>query len=683
MPQKLDVITSRDISLNASIDVGDIIKKMAALDVIQRPGAATYATIRGFRPPVEPGRINPEVTVLINGRPSGTQNLALFDPNSIERIEILKGAAGAIYGSSTMGGLINIITKQSKGKVSGQVFGGYGSFKTAEAGFSIGGNILPKLDFNFSGTYYNRNDDIRFGNGNLFRKLLGSEEVELFPSTGTVKEFDTAYDGSRRNGTKMNYRTNSLRIGYQLSDNWRIDISGATLSGPGIESSGDLRTMDTQQGYANRFFNTADVSVKGVMGKHELLVKGYLMKEENSTFNNYNGTTVILPVPTYQRSEGIVEWKGIQLQDVFALNATTKIIAGADYNEATSQTRAWAQAVAAEGFAVSEKAPSSPYSYVKTLAPFAQLYLTALNGKLVINPSLRYDFIDFGIVATPLFQNLTPKKEQNNFFSPSLGLQYNITDHLALHSNVGRAFRFAQAFEMAGYFEEYITGNKVRITAGNPALKNEQSVTWDAGIKYNHKAFSFDITYFQTHVKNRIKQIALPEKVGQTHTDGRTIDRYLTYTNADEAQMRGLELEGSYDVSKRIRLFANLTHLIKAVDITKGKPDEIRNIRNVAPLNVGYGIQYSHKAWQTRLSGRYISKRYGQDFGHQNTALRGAYMNFPRYMTADLVTSYTVARQHTISLRISNITDENYYETRGYNMPGRSVGLRYTYLINQ
>lgn len=682
LPQKLDVITSRDITLNPSIDVGDILKKMAALDVIQRPGAATYATIRGFRPPVEPGRINPEVTVLINGRQSGTQNLALFDPNSIERIEVLKGAAGAIYGSSTMGGLINIITKQSKGKVSGQVYGGFGSFKTAEAGFAVGGNILPKLDFNFSGTYYNRNDDIRFGNGNIFRKLLGSEEVELFPATGPVKEFDTAYDGKRRNGTKMNYRSNSLRIGYQLNDNWRIDVSGATFSGPGIESSGDLRTMDSQQGYANRFFNTADISVKGIIGNHALSVMGYLMKEENSTFNNYNGTTVILPVPTYQRSEGIVEWKGIQLQDVVTLRSNIRIIAGADYNEATSQTRAWAQGTAAEGFPVSERAPSSPYSYVKTLAPFAQLYLTALKDKLVINPSVRYDFINFGIVATPLFQNLTPRKEQNDFFSPSLGLQYNITENLALHSNAGRAFRFAQAFEMAGYFEEYITGNKVRITTGNPSLKNEQSATWDAGIKYRQATFTIDITWFQTHVKNRIKQIALPEKVGQTHADGRSIDRYLTYTNADEAQMRGLELDGSYDVTKHLRLFANLTHLIKAVDITKGKPDEIRKIRNVAPLNIGYGLQYTRKTWQARLSGRYLSKRYGQDFGHLNTTLRGAYMNFPRYMTLDLVASYTVAAQHMVSLRISNVTDENYYETRGYNMPGRSIGLRYTYLIN-
>jgi vitamin B12 transporter len=691
LPQKLTIIGSNDIIMNPGNDVGELIKKMGALDVIQRPNVATYATIRGFRPPVEPGRINPEVTVLLNGRPSGTQNLALFDPNSIERIEILKGAAGAIYGSSAMGGIINIITKKTKGKVSGNVYGGYGSFETSEMGFAAGGNITSKIDFNLSGTFVDRNADFRFGKGNVFRKMLGSEQVELFPISGTVKEFDTAYDGQKRNGTQMGYRTNSLRIGYQISDKWRVAISGASFLGRGLESSGDLRTLDAQQGSANRMYNTADLSVKGTIKNHQLWLMGYWMKEENSTFNNYNGTTLITPSPTYQRSEGIVQWKGSQLQDVFTIGRFTKFIAGFDYNEATSRARAWNQGTAAQNFAVTEKAPSSPWSYVKTFAPFAQAHITILNEKLIVNPSVRYDFINFGIASTPLFQNLIPKKESNRFFSPSLGLQYNIIDELAAHANIGRAFRFAQAFEIAGYAEEYMADNKVRITTGNPDLKNEQNVTYDAGIKYNNSknGYSFDITYFSTHVENRVRQIAVPEKTGETNSDGRIIDRYLTYTNADKANIRGLEFEGSFDfgVLKNnrygLRVFTNITHLMKAVDISKGNettPDVISRIRNVAPLNIGYGFEYDNlKTFSLRLSGRYLSKRYAQDFGNLNPALNGAFMEYPRYMVLDLTANYTITRQHMLSLRISNLSDENYYEARGYNMPGRFTGFRYTF----
>ena len=693
-PQKLEVITKKDIEMTPSLDVGDILKKIAALDVIQRPGVATDATIRGFRPTVEPGKINPEVTVLINGRQSGTQNLALFDPNSIERIEILKGAAGAIYGSSAMGGIINIITKQSKGKVSGNVFGGYGSFETSEMGYSVGGNITPKLDFDFSGTFFDRNDGFKIGDGNFFRQALASNEVELFPTSGTVKEDDSAFDGQTRNGTRMNYRSNSLRVGYQINDNWRIDLNGNSFSGRGIESSGDLRLIDKAQGYANRFFTNGDIAIKGNIQKHSLTFRGFLTHEENSTFNNYNGSTfnllTIVPSPTFQASEGIVEWKGFQLQDAIKINQNTKILVGVDYSEANSKTKSWNQANAAGNFVVTPRSPFSPYSYVKTFAPFAQAHLTTLNGKLIINPSMRYDFIHFGILETPLFLNLTPKNEKNNFFSPSLALQYNLTKNLALHTNAGRAFRFASAFEIAGYIETLFPGNKVRISTGNPNLKNEESFTADFGVKYNNnKGLNFDVTYFDTRVKNRVRQVTVPGKVGQTHTNGMIIDQYQIYENADEAKIQGLEVGGAYDFSalknglNGFTVFANFNHLIKAVDYTNGKgliPDAEVRIRNVAPLTLGYGIEYdNHKSFSVRLGGRYVSKRYGQDFGNLTPALRGAFMEFPRYMTLDLTANYTIAKKHILSARISNLTDENFYETRGFNMPGRSSTLRYTY----
>jgi vitamin B12 transporter len=693
LPQKVDIVTARDIERNPSLDVGDILKKMAALDVIQRPNVATYATIRGFRPPVEPGRINPEVSVLINGRQSGTQNLALFDPNSIERVEVLKGAAGAIYGSSTMGGLINIITKQSRGGVRGQVFGGYGSFRTSELGVAVGGNVTPKLDFDFSATYFDRSADFRFGRGNLFRGLLGSDEVTLYPAgKPEVTEKDTMFDGQQRNGTQMSYLANTLRVGYQLSQAWRVDVSGNMFTGRGLESSGDLRSLDAASGASNRFFRNGDVALKGNVGKHALAVVGYMTHEENSTFNNFAGSTgAFTPSPTFQRSEGIVAWSGVQAQDAITLNPNARFIVGFDYNEATSRTRAWDQANAAANFRVTERAPFTPFSFVNTLAPFAQAYLTLLNEKLIVNPSVRYDVINFGIEPTPLFVGLKPRQERNTFFSPNLGLQYNFSPNLALSGNIGRAFRFAQAFEIAGYFEEFLANNRVRITEGNNDLKNEQSLTWDLGLKYNdrQRGLNLGATYFSTSVQNRVRQVPVPERVGLTHTDGRIIDRFLTYTNADEARIEGLELEAAYDFGAKadyrysLRVFANATHLIRAEDITRAlgtTPESVQRIRNVAPLNLGFGIDYDpHRNWSVRLSGRYLSKRFGQDFGHLNTALRGAFMDFPAYLLLDLVVNYNLTPQNGLSLRVNNLTDENYYETRGFNLPGRAVNVRYTY----
>jgi vitamin B12 transporter len=46
-------------------------------------------------------------------------------------------------------------------------------------------------------------------------------------------------------------------------------------------------------------------------------------------------------------------------------------------------------------------------------------------------------------------------------------------------------------------------------------------------------------------------------------------------------------------------------------------------------------------------------------------------------MVVDLGAAYKFAQKHTISLLINNITDENYYEKRGFNLQGRNLSVRY------
>ncbi len=53
----------------------------------------------------------------IHGDVGGQNDLGLIDPQNIERIEIVKGAASALYGSDAIAGVINIITKKHKGNI--------------------------------------------------------------------------------------------------------------------------------------------------------------------------------------------------------------------------------------------------------------------------------------------------------------------------------------------------------------------------------------------------------------------------------------------------------------------------------------------------------------------------------------------------------------------------------------
>ncbi len=76
--------------MTPSADLTDIVRKTAAVDVIQYPNLSSGIGIRGFRPQFS--GLNQRTLLLIDGRPAGATNLSQINLNGIERIEVLKGA---------------------------------------------------------------------------------------------------------------------------------------------------------------------------------------------------------------------------------------------------------------------------------------------------------------------------------------------------------------------------------------------------------------------------------------------------------------------------------------------------------------------------------------------------------------------------------------------------------------
>jgi len=110
----LSVITSDDIRAQQALTVEEVLRDVPGLDVVQSGsrGATTSVFIRGSD--------SDQVLVLIDGVEvnsvtSGGFNFAHLTTESVERIEVLRGAGGALYGSRAIGGVINIITKKGEG----------------------------------------------------------------------------------------------------------------------------------------------------------------------------------------------------------------------------------------------------------------------------------------------------------------------------------------------------------------------------------------------------------------------------------------------------------------------------------------------------------------------------------------------------------------------------------------
>jgi vitamin B12 transporter len=145
----ITVITASELARTGKTTVLEALRDLAGLSILQNggPGAAASVSIRGA---------NTEHTlVLLDGlelndpiNPSRSCDLAHLTLTQVERLEILRGPQGPLYGSDALGGVINIITREGQGRprfsLAGSA-GGYGTYG-AEAGFS---GAWGRADYSF------------------------------------------------------------------------------------------------------------------------------------------------------------------------------------------------------------------------------------------------------------------------------------------------------------------------------------------------------------------------------------------------------------------------------------------------------------------------------------------------------------------------------------------------------
>ncbi len=134
------VITAEDIERNQYRTVAEALRRQTGLSVIRSggPGKQTSVFSRG-------GESN-HTLVLIDGveigdpgAPDGGIDFAHVLTQDVERIEVLYGSQGVLYGSDAIGAVINVVTRRGEGPPEGSAFVEGGSFATLNGGAGLRG----------------------------------------------------------------------------------------------------------------------------------------------------------------------------------------------------------------------------------------------------------------------------------------------------------------------------------------------------------------------------------------------------------------------------------------------------------------------------------------------------------------------------------------------------------------
>jgi iron complex outermembrane recepter protein len=152
VPVPVTVLNTEALAASNTVRFLDYYQSIPNLTVSPGIQSQTSLSIRG----ISQGS-TPTVGVLVDDVPFGSalgppgtgQILPDFDPGDLQRIEVLRGPQGALYGASAMGGLVKFVTADpSTDAVSGRVQAGVSSvYNGAELGYNVRGSVnLPLSD---------------------------------------------------------------------------------------------------------------------------------------------------------------------------------------------------------------------------------------------------------------------------------------------------------------------------------------------------------------------------------------------------------------------------------------------------------------------------------------------------------------------------------------------------------
>lgn len=429
--------------------------------------------------------IGSRVALLIDGFPilSGDNADIKFDAlpfYNINRIEVIKGAGSALFGTSAVGGTINVITQKPEEEFSlkSRVFSGFYTRPSyPEWRFNDRLQLNSGIDVNISQKIENFAYVV---SGAVFKQ----EGYRMFDNSQQFNLFSKFYYDINRNSSNNTNLDISLNFTKREADNWVYwkDIQNAFLPSsyplsPELNSSNKFSTIIS----GKHFFDENNFMVIKTGVYHTFYTNN--LPNDNIAKRESNANVINTEVQMNNKYSNEVFF-------TYGLNSTLNSVTSITYGDNSQHIN----------------------------SVFAQTELTYFSG-LITTLGFRYDV------------EKTDKVVSNSVFSPKLGLNYKFNQDHSLRFSFGKGFRAASIAERFST----IAFNGVNVVP-NLDLKAERSVTYEIGMidKFDLGKVKLQLDYsvFQNDFSDFIDPVIRIES-------GNPV---VQFQNITEAKITGLEI---------------------------------------------------------------------------------------------------------------------------------------------
>ena len=607
------------------------------------------------------------------------------DPEIVKRVEILRGPASALYGSSAIGGAVSYFTLDPDDIIKpGQDVGarlktGYSS---ADESWLTSGTVAGRVQ-DFDGLLHlsQRNGhEMESHNGNnatgLARTGANPEDVR---TTNVLAKLGWNYGEDNRLGLTYEKYKDDRDI------NQKSAVGGIFLEGQGTNMYRDRRGNDTitreRFGLENKF------SLDSPIADHIKTSLNYqIAKTDQATSEIYQaGRRVLRTRDTlYEEKQWVFD---AQLDKAFVIGDTDHLLT---YGTTIKQQKvtgsregaATCLAVGAGCTAIGapsptpadsvKKASDFPDPTINSYALFAQDQISWNDWTFL--PSLRYDYIQLKPKLTEAFLNTTdpdrkyPHDDSNKTwhrFSPKLGVTYALTEQYTWFGQYAEGFRTPSAKALYGRFENL---EENYVVEPNSNLKPETSKSYETGIRGNFDSGNFDVAVFYNKYRDFIDEDnAALSPTGTIFQPG----------NIKRATIKGMEVKGRLNLDA----FGAPQGLYSkgAIAYAHGRNDETgQPLNSVNPLKGVFGLGYDQDTYGALVSWTLVKKQNRVDsatfFTPTGIKANGPFKT-PGFGIVDLTGFYKVTDELTVNGGLYNLTDKKYWnwdDVRSYDGVGEA-----------
>jgi iron complex outermembrane receptor protein len=510
-PQSTGVVTNKVINDQQAIRLGDVVKNVPGVSLVQtRYGVNETYGARGYIIGVTGGAGGG--SIFKNGLPANIAGMP--EAATLESVEVIKGSTAFLYGSSSGGLIVNMVTKKPEYNFGGAISMNLGSYHQYKPVVDIYGPISKNLAFRVVGTYENDrsyrdqvkvvrkyiNPSLMYKFGKKSTLIVQGDylDAQITPDPGVglldsgrvltsaiprsrFQNVSWAYNNIRQSSSSTEFKhifnnkfTLNASASYQNTD---VDSYGVgnlnTASKTGVIARPLSRAHSMEKDYASQItvegkFRTAKILHHFIAGIDVTNVTTYtdafsIYNSNGSVLKTYDTINLLNPAQYIQRNDISTALKaaetkapssraGMFVQDLISFTNQVKLFVGVRYSyQATVQTTVDSLAT-----------PSRPASTTKGATPTTTYNVLSPKAGIVYQPTTNTSFYasysnNFTTnTGVDVYGNLLPASIINQYEAGAKNsflsgkLSANISVYKIINSNLA---------QQAAYLADGVTSN--------------------------------------------------------------------------------------------------------------------------------------------------------------------------------------------------------------------------------